>query len=78
MNPNELLNLIAEALEVEPGTVTADTRIADVDEWNSIGWLTIMSLVDERLNVQINSKDVRGFKTAGEVVDHVLERASLV
>jgi acyl carrier protein len=78
MNPTEMLNLIAEALEVEPGTITAETKIADVDEWNSIGWLTIMSLVDERLNVQINSKDVRGFKTAGEVVDHVLERASLV
>ena len=77
MNPNEMLNLIAEALEVDPGTITPETKIADVDEWNSIGWLTIMSLVDERLNVQINSKDVRGFKTAGEVVDHVLGRASL-
>ena len=77
MNSNAMLDLLAEALEVEPGTITAETKIADVDEWNSIGWLTIMSLVDERLNVQINSKDVRGFKTAGEVVDHVLGRASL-
>ena len=78
MNANEMLDLIAEGLEVEPGTITAETKIAEVDEWNSIGWLTIMSLVDERLNVQINSKDVRAFRTAGEVVDHVLERASLV
>lgn len=78
MNPTEMYALIAEALEVEPGTITAETKIKDVDEWNSIGWLTIMSLVDERLNVQINSKDLREFTTAGEVVDYVLNRASLV
>jgi acyl carrier protein len=78
MSNEELLALIAEGLEVEPERITATTVIKDVEEWNSIGWLTIMSLVDERLNVQISSQDVRSFTTAGEVVDHVLHKASPV
>ena len=78
MTAAEMLDLIAEALEVEPGTITAETTIADVPEWNSIGWLTIMSLVDERLNVQINSRSVREFRTAGDVVDYVLGKAAAV
>lgn len=78
MTTAEMLDLIAEALEVEPGTITTDTKIAEVPEWNSIGWLTIMSLIDERLNVQINSRDVRGFRTAGDVVEHVLGKAAPV
>lgn len=73
-NP-EILDLLAEGLEVEPGTLTRETRIADVEEWNSIGWLTIMSLVDERMGVEIGSKDIRSFQTAGEVVDYLTARA---
>lgn len=78
MNADDMLALIAEGLEVDPGAITLDTQIKDVDEWNSIGWLTIMSLADERLNVQIGSQDVRGFRTAGEVVEYLLQKAAPV
>lgn len=64
MTNQELLDLFAEGLEVAPDTLSAETRIADVDEWNSLGWLTIMSLVDEKLGIQLGAKDIRGFKTA--------------
>ena len=43
MDVKELLQLLAEGLEVEPDTLSLDTRIADVDEWNSLGWLSIMA-----------------------------------
>jgi len=71
MNQQELIGLFAEALEVEESSLTPETRIADVEEWNSIGWLTIMSLVDEQLGVQIESKAIRGFTTVQEVIDYL-------
>ena len=67
----ELVELFAEGLEVDASTLAPDTRIADVEEWNSIGWLTIMSLVDERLGVQIESKAIRSFQTVQDVVDYL-------
>ncbi len=67
----ELVELFAEALEVEPAQLTPETRIADVEEWNSIGWLTIMSLVDERLGVQIESKAIRSFQTVKDVMGYL-------
>lgn len=71
MTVQQLLDLFAEALEIEPGSLTLDTKIADVDEWNSLGWLTIMSLVDERLNVELSAREIRGFTTARDVVEHL-------
>lgn len=71
MNSQELIGLFAEALEVEESSLTPDTRIADVEEWNSIGWLTIMSMVDEQLGVQIESKAIRAFQTVQEVIDYL-------
>jgi hypothetical protein len=69
MNDQELLALFAEGLEVDVSTLSPDTVIADVDEWNSLGWLTIMSLVDEQLGVQLSAQEIRSFTTAREVMD---------
>lgn len=67
----ELVELFAEGLEIEPSALQPETRIQDVEEWNSIGWLTIMSLVDERLGVQIESKAIRSFGTVQDVVGYL-------
>ena len=76
MSNDEMMELFAEGLEVDASTLTPETRIGDVEEWNSIGWLTIMSLVDERLGVQIESKAIRGFQTVQEVIDYLNQKTS--
>ncbi|MBA3888903.1 MAG: acyl carrier protein [Gemmatimonadaceae bacterium] len=77
MTNDKLVELFAEGLEVDAGVLTPDTRIADVEEWNSIGWLTIMSMVDEQLGVQIESSAIRGFLTVQDVVDYLSAKTSL-
>ena len=71
MTTDELLSLFTEAIEAEPGALAADTRIADVPEWNSLGWLTIMSELDDRLGIQLGSRDIQGFRTVRDVMDYI-------
>ena len=78
MTTNGVIELIAEALEVDTSSLSMDTRIDSVEEWNSIGWLTIMSLVDEQLGVQIESKAIRSFQTVRDVVDYLGTKTELV
>ncbi len=75
MQTQEIINLFAEAIEVEPSSLTTETVIAHVPEWNSLGWLTIMSLLDERYEIQLSAKRIREFKT---VEDAVVAIASLL
>jgi acyl carrier protein len=77
MKQNELLNMFCEALERPADSLTAEMKIEDVEEWNSIGWLTLMSLSDERLNIQLGAKDIRGFKTVQEVLDYYAKQGAL-
>lgn len=77
MSDQEIYDLIAEGIEVDPGTLTADTRIADVPEWSSLGWLTIMSLIDERFGLQIPAADIRSFRTAGDLVSYVRSKVGV-
>jgi acyl carrier protein len=78
MDTQELISLFAESIEVEVSTLTLDTVIADVPEWNSLGWLTIMSLLDERYAVQLTAPQIRAFKTVHEVVDAVNAKLATV
>ena len=76
MSTNDLMELFAEGLEVDASALSPETRISDVEEWNSIGWLTIMSLVDERMGVQIESKAIRGFQTVQDVIDYLTQKSA--
>ena len=78
MTERELIELFAEGLEVGPDQLTPQTQIRDVEEWNSLAWLTIMSLVDERLGLQIGAADIRRFKTVQDVIDYVRGKVGAV
>jgi hypothetical protein len=46
MQINELLTEIAEALEVEAGTVLPESQIGSIEEWDSLGHIAILSRLD--------------------------------
>ncbi len=71
MSSDELIQLFTESIEAEPGSLTPETRIADVPDWNSLGWLTVMSELDDRLGIQLGSRDIQGFRTVQDVIDYV-------
>ena len=43
----QLIAGIAEALEVEESQLTVDTRSSDVEEWDSLGHISVMSYLDK-------------------------------
>ena len=46
MQINELLTEIAAALEVEAGTVLPESQIGSIEEWDSLGHISILSRLD--------------------------------
>jgi acyl carrier protein len=75
MDAKDILNIIAEGLEVDAATLKPDAKIADIREWNSIAWLTIMSLLDERCNIQVTAKEVSGEQTVQGFIDYIQTKA---
>ena len=78
MNPQEIIDLFAEAIEVEPSALTPETVIAEVPEWNSLGWLTIMSLLDERYEIRLTAKQIRSFKVVNDAICAVSDQLAAV
>jgi acyl carrier protein len=68
MNSDELVGLFAEALETDTSAISMESVIGDVPDWTSLVWLSIMSLLDERYEIQLSAKEIRSFKTVRDAV----------
>ena len=63
----QLITGIAEALEVEYSTLNANSRSSDIEEWDSLGHISVMSYLDRTYN-EITER-VPDFASATSVQD---------
>ena len=49
----KVIELIEEILNVPTGTITEDTEIKDVEQWDSLAHVTIIGELEERLGISL-------------------------
>ena len=65
----EKLNEIFSDVFDEDITVTAETTSADIEEWDSLTHITLISEVEDTFDMKFSMKDVLGMKNVGEMAD---------
>lgn len=66
MNQDELLEVVAEILEVEPGTVTLADRLEDID-WDSLSNISFIAEVDTRLGTTLDADELAAAQTVQDL-----------
>lgn len=51
--------------------LTSTTRFRDLDDWSSIVALSVMSMIDDEYDVQLNASEMRQANTIQELFDLV-------
>ena len=65
----EKLNEIFSDVFDEEITVTAETTSADIEDWDSLTHITLISEVEDAFDIKFSMKDVLGMKNVGEMAD---------
>ena len=68
MTEQEKIALLEETLELDEGALTADTVLADVDEYDSMAKLSLIVLMDDEFGVKLTGDVIKGFKTVGDIL----------
>ena len=68
MTEQEKIALLEETLELDEGTLTADTELDDVDEYESMAKLSLIVMMDDEFGVKLTGDVVKGFKTVGDIL----------
>ncbi len=66
---NEIIALIEELLKVPAGTITIDTRIADVEEWDSLAHVMLIGELETQLDVSIPLDDAIELTSVKELLE---------
>jgi len=71
MLKQEFLDLIADALEVELSGLSFDTILHELDEWDSIGQLSFIGLVDDNFSIDIDVEKLTECSTISQLFDYI-------
>lgn len=65
----EKLNEVFSDVFDEEITVTDETTAADIEGWDSLMHITLISEVEDAFDLKFSMKDVLGLKNVGEMAD---------
>ena len=68
MTEKEKIALIEETLDLDEGTLTADTVLEDVDEYDSMAKLSLIVMMDDEFGKKLTGDVIKGFKTVGDIL----------
>lgn len=76
MNKQEFLDAIAEIVELDEGALKGDEVLADIDEWDSLAFLSVIAMADEEFDLVIQGDKLEQIKTVDDLVALVSDHLS--
>ncbi len=71
MNLHEKLALIEEVLDVEAGSLTQETMLADVEEWDSIAALSLIVMLDEKFEKTVSGAQIKAMASISDILAYM-------
>lgn len=68
MTEKEKLAMLEEMMELDEGTLTPQTELTDLDEWDSIAAIAFMALVDDEFGKTIKGPQIKLFQTIADLL----------
>ena len=68
MQDNEIIDLIANAFDVDSSKIDLNTKRDDIEEWDSMGMLVLMADLDEQLGIEIDEDAFESLETINDIV----------
>ena len=68
MTIEEKIAVLEDMLELENGTLTVETKLSTVDEFDSMAKLSLIIISDEEFGKKLTGEQLREFKTIGDIL----------
>lgn len=71
MDIKEFIEKFAEAIDIEANELTADTEFRTLDEWDSVAYISVIAMMDEEYDIQIEMAQFKQLKTLGAIAEYI-------
>jgi acyl carrier protein len=71
MKIDDFIGLFVEELEIEETIVTVETKIKDLDEWDSMTAMILIGFVSNEFKVTLNADDIKDLTTVQSLIERI-------
>lgn len=71
MELKEKIEFLEEIMDIEEETLTEDTVLADIDEWDSLSTLSLMSEMKRRFGMKLTMQNIKEFRTVADICRYI-------
>lgn len=76
MSTKRFLEVVEEALGMTEGKASESDRLIDLEEWDSVGALSVIALLDEEFGVSLDAGALENCDTLGDLAGVILKKAA--
>lgn len=70
----KFINLFKETLEINDREITLKTKFRDLENWDSLSFLSVLAMLDEEYDVVIEGNDFRKLVTIEDLVNEIRKK----
>lgn len=68
---------LKEVLEIEDRELNLSDVFRDYPEWNSLNFLSLISMIDEEYDVIIEGKEFKTLQTVGDIINAIEKKQNI-
>ncbi len=68
MTNEEKIALLEELMEVDEGTLMPETLLSNIEEWDSVSFLSFMAMMDEKFGKVVTGSEIKTKKTIADLM----------
>lgn len=69
MTQEEKIALLEDMLDLDSNSLTPDTELASIEEYDSMAKLSLIVLMDEEFGKRLSGEQILKFKNIGDIID---------
>lgn len=69
MTNEKKIFMLEEIMELEHDTLSENTILSELDEWNSMAALSLIIFSEEEFNKKLSGKQIKEFRTIKDILD---------
>ena len=71
MDKQEFIEKFSEALFAEESSLSISTVFRTLDEWSSVSYLSVIAMLDEEYDIQIENCDFKNLIIIGDIISYI-------
>ncbi|MBQ3559431.1 MAG: acyl carrier protein [Agathobacter sp.] len=72
----EVTEIFRESFDDETLEINDSTTAADIEDWDSLMHITLITAIEEQFNIKFKLKEVTSLQSVGDTIDLIMEKVN--